>query len=396
MLILSKYNCPRGILTILGALIFCLAAGCDFMESNEVGHPLFKQGKREMEKENYDEAIKYFQKYLRVRPDSARTHLILAGIYDENLDSQINAIYHYQEFIRLSPDSSEAKNAEKWLATAKRKYYVKMKTKFNDPEVVASLQDELAGADIRIKKLVEDHNKMVTAIDEGKKNVAQLNNQLASVQSEKEKFDADLTISQEKHKKIETDLITVIDRLKKLDSENKKLQQLYNEEVQRSKNAAEETFSAVSALNALKAEHAKSLAALEKTNQPQPAVRTPPVTPAVAEQAKTSATPADKSVPATGSAPEKAVEPQSETMQEEKSDEKTASLPSPESVSIPEMMKMRFYTVKSGDTLTKIAKQFYGASKYYKLIQDENKAELGSENRMMPGKVLRIPPLKNN
>ena len=60
------------------------------------------------------------------------------------------------------------------------------------------------------------------------------------------------------------------------------------------------------------------------------------------------------------------------------------------------MMKMRFYTVRSGDTLTKIAKQFYGASKYYKLIQDENKAELGSENKMMPGKVLKIPPLKNN
>lgn len=390
MLILSKYNFLRGILTILGALIVCLAAGCDFMESNEVGHPLFKQGKREMEKENYPEAIKSFQKYLRVRPDSARTHLILAGIYDENLDSQINAIYHYQEFMRLSPDSSEAKNAEKWLATAKRKYYVKMKTKFNDPEVVASLQDELAGADIRIKKLVEDHNKMVTAIEEGKKNVAQLNNQLASVQSEKEKFDADLTISQEKQKKIETDLITVIDRLKKLDVENKRLQQLYNEEVQKSKNATEETARAVNALNTLKAEHAKSLAALEKTSPPQ--VRTPQAVPVVAEQAKAISTPADKSV----TAPEKSVEPQSETMQEEKSDEKTASLPSPESVSVPEMMKMRFYTVRSGDTLTKIAKQFYGASKYYKLIQDENKAELGSENKMMPGKVLRIPPLKNN
>ena len=392
MLILSKYNFLRGMLTILGALIVCLGAGCDFMESNEVGHPLFKQGKRELEKENYEEAIKYFQKYLRVRPDSARTHLILAGIYDENLDSQINAIYHYQEFMRLSPDSAEAKNAEKWLATAKRKYYVKMKTKFNDPEVVASLQDELAGADIRIKKLVEDHNKMVTAIEEGKKNVAQLNNQLASVQSEKEKFDADLTISQEKQKKIETDLTTVIERLKKLDVENKRLQQLYNEEVQKSKNATEETARLVNALNTLKAEHAKSLAALEKTSQPQSPVRTPPAVPAVAEQAKTVATPAENSA----AAPEKAAESQSETMQEAKTEEKTASLPSPESVSVPEMMKMRFYTVRSGDTLTKIAKQFYGASKYYKLIQDENKAELGSENKMMPGKVLRIPPLKNN
>jgi len=374
----------RGILTIL----ICLSAGCDFMESNDVGHPLFKQGKRELEKENYAEAIKYFQKYLRVRPDSARTHLIMAGIYDENLDSQINAIYHYQEFIRLSPDSAEAKNAEKWLATAKRKYYVKMKTKFNDPEVVASLQDELAGADIRIKRLVEDHNKMVTAIEEGKKNIAQLNNQLTSVQSEKEKFDADLTISMERQKKIEADLAAAIEKQKKLDAENRRLQQLYSEEAQKSKNAEEETAKAINALNALKLEHSKTLAALEKANPQQPAR----ISPVVPDQTKTASPPAENPVAATAAVPEKTAEAKPETLAEEK----TAVLPSPESVSVPEMMKMRFYTVKSGDTLTKISKQFYGASKYYKLIQDENRAELGSENRMMPGQVLRIPPLKNN
>jgi nucleoid-associated protein YgaU len=364
---------------MLAALIFCMAAGCDFMESNDIGHPLFKQGKRELEKENYAEAIKYFQKYLRVRPDSARIHLILAGIYDENLDSQINAIYHYQEFMRLSPDSAEAKNAEKWLATAKRKYYVKMKTKFNDPEIVASLQDELAGADIRIKKLVEGHNKMVTAIEEDKKNILQLNNQLASVQSEKEKFDADLTISLEKQKKLET--------------ENKRLQQLYNEEAQKFKNADGETARAISALNALKTEHAKTLAALEKANQPQPMRTAPAASVAnIAEQARAASALAENPAAATAKAPEKTAEAGPETLPEEK----TASLPSPESVSVPEIIKMRFYTVKPGDTLSKISKQFYGASKYYKLIQDENKAELGSEIRMMPGQALRIPPLKNN
>lgn len=385
MINLNGYNFFRGVLIIFVALTFCLVAGCDFMDSNDVGHPLFKQGKRELEKENYAEAIKYFQKYLRVRPDSARTHLLLAGIYDENLDSQINAIYHYQEFMRLSPDSAEAKNAEKWLATAKRKYYVKMKTKFNDPEIVASLQDELAGSDLRIKKLVADHNKMVTAIEDGKKNILQLNNQLASVQSEKEKFDADLTISMDRQKKIETDLTASVEKLKKLDAENKRLQQIYSEEVQKSKNAAEEATRAINNLNALKIEHAKTL-------EKQPG-RTTPAAPAaiITEQAKTASTMSENS-----SVSEKTVEVLPETSPETKTEDKSASLPSPETVSVPEIIKMRFYTVKSGDTLTKISKQFYGASKYYKLIQDENKAELGSENRMMPGQVLRVPPLKNN
>lgn len=391
MRVLNRYSLISLLLTILAGLILCLNTGCDFMENNEAGHPLFKQGKREMEKENYVEAIKYFQKYLRVRPDSAKTHLIMAGIYDENLDSQINAIYHYQEFIRLSADPAEAKNAEKWLATAKRKYYVKMKTQFNDPEVVAALQDELAGADSRIKRLVEDHNKMVSMIEEQKKNILQLNNQMSSVQNDKEKFDADLTISLEKQKKIEADLASSSGKLKSLAAEYNKLQLLYNEEAGKAKAASEETARAVAALNALKAEHAKLLAAQEKPSPLDSKLKVTAAVPAIPDMNFQEETvPSPEVAVAQPPAPAAAAKPDANL------EVKVAAAQQPESTSVPEMMKMRFYTVKSGDTLTKISKQYYGAAKYYKLIQEENKAELGSEIRMMPGQLLRIPPLKNN
>ncbi|MHB9139091.1 MAG: LysM peptidoglycan-binding domain-containing protein [Victivallaceae bacterium] len=390
MKVLNRY----GILAILAAFMLCLNTGCDFMESKDVGHPLFKQGKREQEKENYVEAIKYFQKYLRIRPDSARTHLIMAGIYDENLNSQINAIYHYQEFIRLSDDPSEAKNAEKWLATAKRKYYVKMKTQFNDPEVVAALQDELAGADSRIKRLVEDHNKMVSTIEDQKKSILQLSAQMSSVQGDKEKFDADLTISLERQKRVETDLAASSEKLKLLAAEYKKLQQLYNEEAAKVKTASEETARAVNALNALKVENARLLAAQEKQSAPDSKVKPAAVAAVPVRNLPEQAAPQPVPIAAVPAVPAPA--PAAEARPDANAEVKTASVLQLESTSLPEMMKMRFYTVKSGDTLTKISKQYYGAAKYYKLIQEENKAELGSEIRMMPGQTLRIPPLKNN
>lgn len=52
-----------------------------------------------------------------------------------------------------------------------------------------------------------------------------------------------------------------------------------------------------------------------------------------------------------------------------------------------------FYTVKSGDTLSKIAKQFYGNAAKYPLIFEANKPMLSDPDKIYPGQSLRIPPL---
>ena len=50
-----------------------------------------------------------------------------------------------------------------------------------------------------------------------------------------------------------------------------------------------------------------------------------------------------------------------------------------------------FYEVKSGDTLGKIAKQFYGSAGKYPEIFEANKPMLKDPDKIYPGQKLRIP-----
>lgn len=52
-----------------------------------------------------------------------------------------------------------------------------------------------------------------------------------------------------------------------------------------------------------------------------------------------------------------------------------------------------FYTVKSGDTLSKIAKEHYGDAGKYPVIFEANKPMLSNPDKIYPGQSLRIPPL---
>lgn len=51
-----------------------------------------------------------------------------------------------------------------------------------------------------------------------------------------------------------------------------------------------------------------------------------------------------------------------------------------------------FYTVKAGDTLSKISKQHYGDANKYNQIFEANKPMLTHPDKIYPGQVLRIPP----
>ncbi len=51
----------------------------------------------------------------------------------------------------------------------------------------------------------------------------------------------------------------------------------------------------------------------------------------------------------------------------------------------------RTYTVQEGDSLSKIAKQFYGNGSQYMKIFDANRDRLSDPNRIQPGQELVIP-----
>lgn len=52
----------------------------------------------------------------------------------------------------------------------------------------------------------------------------------------------------------------------------------------------------------------------------------------------------------------------------------------------------RTYIVEKGDTLSQIAKQFYGKAGLWQLIFDANRDRIDDPDLIHPGQSLRIPP----
>ena len=52
---------------------------------------------------------------------------------------------------------------------------------------------------------------------------------------------------------------------------------------------------------------------------------------------------------------------------------------------------VRMYTVKAGDTLSKISKEFYGSANEYMKIFEANKDQLKDPNKIQVGQQLKIP-----
>lgn len=56
-----------------------------------------------------------------------------------------------------------------------------------------------------------------------------------------------------------------------------------------------------------------------------------------------------------------------------------------------EVKGTRTYTIAKGDSLSKIAKQFYGDAKQWKKIHEANKDIIKNPDLIHPGQVIKIP-----
>ncbi len=70
----------------------------------------------------------------------------------------------------------------------------------------------------------------------------------------------------------------------------------------------------------------------------------------------------------------------------EKVNDESFTAPEPEE-------ETEFYTVKSGDSLSKIAKNYYGNAMKYPVIFEANREVIKDANLIYPGQVLRIPKM---
>ena len=53
--------------------------------------------------------------------------------------------------------------------------------------------------------------------------------------------------------------------------------------------------------------------------------------------------------------------------------------------------RTRYYTIQSGDTLSKIAKEYYGDANAYNKIFEANREVIGDPDKIYPGQQIRIP-----
>lgn len=58
----------------------------------------------------------------------------------------------------------------------------------------------------------------------------------------------------------------------------------------------------------------------------------------------------------------------------------------------PEAEQVEYYIIEQGDTLSKIAKQFYGDANKYPRIFEANREVIKDANLIFPGQKIRIPP----
>lgn len=57
----------------------------------------------------------------------------------------------------------------------------------------------------------------------------------------------------------------------------------------------------------------------------------------------------------------------------------------------PSASHVKYYTIESGDSLSKIAQEFYGDAQKYNVIFDANREVIKDPNKIYPGQKIRIP-----
>lgn len=353
------------------AVLFSVLAGCGLQSKDETSHPLFKRAVKAQDANELGLAIKYFNRYLALKPESSITHLRLASIYDENLDQPLRAVYHYERFLEFAPNSPEAKDVKKWRDAALRKYYFRTRQKFNDPEDVGVLQNslylakqELKKDKLELKKIKAVEKKLIQYAREKRDSENILKARLNSLQAAHKQ-------TLEEMKKLREEL-----REKSAPGENKKENEGEKKAEKDMKKQEEK---------AVPPKAPEGVITTEKPEKKEEKKNAEPEKKPVKPEEKKAEKKEEKSLPvipkAVPSAPPFALK---------EADKPVVETAEPE---VKPAIKERTYTVERGDSLSSISRKFYGSSKYYKLIFEANRDIIPSEKALRPGQVLKIPRL---
>ncbi|MFA7230122.1 MAG: LysM peptidoglycan-binding domain-containing protein [Victivallaceae bacterium] len=377
------------LMTVMLAGMLLGGVSCGLYEGKESAHPFFINAQKFRKNGDYQNAVVFFNKYLKVKPDSARAHLELASLYDENMGQPLMAVYHYQCFLELDPRSQDAANVKQWLETAKKKYYFKTRLEYNDPEDVAALQNSLAVAEKEQKKILAEKQNLLGYINSYKQHISQQNKKVTDLQQEKVKVETELALTTEKKRKLQEELQAFYKKYEAAVKDKNILEEKLKAEL-----AVEEQLKikiAEAGAELAKKAHAEAVK-VEKTVEAEPIIgqKVPGITAPITAKELEAMTKVDTVV---RKQPEPFPPAENKPVVAARLQENVPGFISNE-IKPSGIDAIKFYTVEKGDTLTKISRRFYGTAKYHKNILDLNRDVLNSELSLKPGQVLKIPPLK--
>lgn len=119
---MKRSTLATAVSAVLAALCLVLAAGCDRAadDRRDARDRCLRRAKIAKDAEDVDGAIRWCEKALRRRPDSALAHRELALMYDHFKQDYVPALYHYRRYLELRPDSPQRAEVERMIRDCRR------------------------------------------------------------------------------------------------------------------------------------------------------------------------------------------------------------------------------------------------------------------------------------
>lgn len=325
------------LIPLSGSLLVLTSCG-DYI-GKEKSHPFFVKAETSRNAGNYKEAAQYFEEFLNVCPRSPVVHYELGSLYTDHLNDPYKAVYHYQRYLELDRTSPDAENIRKFIDGSKRRIFEQLSTQFESADTARAYEEAE-----KTRKLLDQY------VAYSKKLRAQ-NDTLRSQNDEMRK------------------------RIESFGKESEKFKQTVKE-LQKKAQEAQLLSSQ---------EPVRQTAAPEQQEKQDPG-KTNPAAPA--EINPNQALPKDpgdewENAKVAAQSPNSAAgEQKTET---EKQPVKPVQPP-------PSRQELRRHTVQKGDTLSGIARKYYGKSSAFRLIRNANKDVLKGKDQLQIGQILVIPP----
>lgn len=106
--------------------------------NDERTHPLFQKAKRLKNKGDYKESAAAFEEYLKINPESDRSKIELATLYDDFLEENFMSAYYYRQYLKTGLNEQDAENVQKWINACEKDYLKTLIAKYGIPENYSS------------------------------------------------------------------------------------------------------------------------------------------------------------------------------------------------------------------------------------------------------------------